>query len=43
VKKVLKWDHHQVSTYGIGKEHSPGRMDSDWPRVGAPGLRPAVT
>ncbi len=21
-EKVLKWDHHTVSTYGIGKEHS---------------------
>ena len=29
-EKVLKWDHHQVSTYGIGKEHSRG----EWILIG---------
>jgi ATP-dependent DNA helicase RecQ len=24
-EKVLKWEHHKVSTYGIGKEHSRAR------------------
>jgi ATP-dependent DNA helicase RecQ len=29
-EKVLKWDHHLVSTYGIGKEHSRG----EWILIG---------
>jgi len=29
-EKVLKWDHHTVSTYGIGTEHSRG----EWMLIG---------
>jgi ATP-dependent DNA helicase RecQ len=29
-EKLLKWDHHTVSTYGIGKEHSR----SEWILIG---------
>jgi ATP-dependent DNA helicase RecQ len=29
-EKVLKWDHHLVSTYGIGKEHGRG----EWILIG---------
>lgn len=29
-EKVLKWDHHLVSTYGIGKSHSRG----EWITIG---------
>jgi ATP-dependent DNA helicase RecQ len=29
-EKVLKWDHHAVSTYGIGKEHS----QAEWKLIG---------
>src|SRR5437763_15676123 len=29
-EKVRKWDHHDVSTYGIGKEHS----QNEWKLIG---------
>ena len=29
-EKVLKWDHHTVTTYGIGKEHS----QTEWRLIG---------
>jgi ATP-dependent DNA helicase RecQ len=29
-EKVLKWDHHLVSTYGVGKEHARG----EWILIG---------